>query len=62
MSNYSYAATNGVLWSHVGWIFFKSRYERMNLVDSTDLANDKGIYDKSRLIILPNSSSYFTSR
>ncbi|OCH86098.1 hypothetical protein OBBRIDRAFT_260119 [Obba rivulosa] len=35
-----YAATRGLLWSHMGWIFFKPRYERMNLVDSDDLEHD----------------------
>ncbi|EMD32546.1 hypothetical protein CERSUDRAFT_87875 [Gelatoporia subvermispora B] len=35
-----YAATRGLLWSHMGWIFFKPRYERMNLIDADDLDND----------------------
>ncbi|KAH9947108.1 fatty acid desaturase-domain-containing protein [Amylocystis lapponica] len=35
-----YAATRGLLWSHVGWIFFKPRYERLELIDRDDLEND----------------------
>ncbi|KAF7302757.1 Stearoyl-CoA desaturase [Mycena chlorophos] len=36
----SYAATRGLLWSHMGWIFFKPNYERMELVDRDDLDSD----------------------
>nr|GAT57421.1 stearoyl-CoA desaturase [Mycena chlorophos] len=35
-----YAATRGLLWSHMGWIFFKPNYERMELVDRDDLDSD----------------------
>ena len=35
-----YAATRGLLWSHMGWIFRKPVYERMKLVDSEDLNSD----------------------
>ncbi|KAI0828851.1 hypothetical protein BC628DRAFT_1360971 [Trametes gibbosa] len=35
-----YAATRGLLWSHLGWIFFKSRYERMKTIDQDDLDRD----------------------
>ncbi|KAI0640073.1 fatty acid desaturase-domain-containing protein [Trametes polyzona] len=35
-----YAATKGLLWSHVGWIFYKSRYERLESVDQEDLETD----------------------
>ncbi|KAI0652509.1 hypothetical protein C8Q79DRAFT_103901 [Trametes meyenii] len=35
-----YAATRGFLWSHMGWIFFKSRYERLKYIDSDDLDRD----------------------
>ncbi|ESK86954.1 acyl- desaturase [Moniliophthora roreri MCA 2997] len=35
-----YAATRGLLHSHVGWIFFKPTYEKMELVDRQDLDND----------------------
>ncbi|CCL98134.1 uncharacterized protein FIBRA_00128 [Fibroporia radiculosa] len=35
-----YAASRGFLWSHMGWIFFKSRYERMELIDKDDLDRD----------------------
>jgi fatty-acid desaturase len=41
-SNYSYAATRGLLFSHMGWIFFKPTYEKMELVDKEDLDNDPG--------------------
>ncbi|EPQ60464.1 hypothetical protein GLOTRDRAFT_135138 [Gloeophyllum trabeum ATCC 11539] len=35
-----YSATRGLLFSHVGWIFFKPVYEKMALVDKEDLEND----------------------
>ncbi|KAH9932048.1 uncharacterized protein BXZ73DRAFT_89995 [Epithele typhae] len=35
-----YAATRGLLWSHMGWIFFKSQYERMASIDRDDLEDD----------------------
>ncbi|EIW64164.1 uncharacterized protein TRAVEDRAFT_158133 [Trametes versicolor FP-101664 SS1] len=35
-----YAATKGLLWSHVGWIFYKSRYERLESIDQDDLEGD----------------------
>jgi hypothetical protein len=39
---YRYAATRGLFYSHVGWIFYKAAYERMELVDRGDLVNDPG--------------------
>ncbi|KIL00840.1 hypothetical protein PAXRUDRAFT_790237 [Paxillus rubicundulus Ve08.2h10] len=35
-----YAATRGLLYSHMGWIFFKPKYERIEWVDREDLDND----------------------
>ncbi|KAN0100144.1 hypothetical protein V8E55_000128 [Tylopilus felleus] len=35
-----YAATRGLFHSHMGWIFFKPRYERINTVDQEDLDSD----------------------
>ncbi|KAJ8496691.1 hypothetical protein ONZ51_g948 [Trametes cubensis] len=35
-----YSATRGFLWSHMGWIFFKARYERMKSIDRNDLDRD----------------------
>ncbi|KAI0785365.1 fatty acid desaturase-domain-containing protein [Irpex lacteus] len=35
-----YAATRGLLWSHMGWIFFKPTYDRMNLIEKDDLDRD----------------------
>lgn len=37
---FSYSATRGLWWSHMGWIFWKPNYERMELVDREDLDND----------------------
>ncbi|CDO73445.1 hypothetical protein BN946_scf185013.g80 [Trametes cinnabarina] len=37
-----YAATKGFLWSHMGWIFFKSKYERLYSIDGDDLDSDPG--------------------
>ncbi|KAG9016128.1 hypothetical protein FRB93_011602 [Tulasnella sp. JGI-2019a] len=36
-----YCATRGLLFSHLGWIFTKPTYERMNLVDKSDLERDQ---------------------
>ncbi len=38
----SYAATKGFFWSHMGWIFFKSQYDRLKTIESVDLDNDIG--------------------
>ncbi|KAF7303190.1 Stearoyl-CoA desaturase [Mycena kentingensis (nom. inval.)] len=35
-----YAATRGLFYSHMGWIFYKPTYERMDLVDREDLDSD----------------------
>ncbi|KAJ3535565.1 hypothetical protein NM688_g6962 [Phlebia brevispora] len=35
-----YAASSGLLWSHLGWVFYKTHYERMNLIDTADLDKD----------------------
>ena len=37
-----YAATRGLFFSHMGWIFYKPNYERMSLIDKDDLENDPG--------------------
>lgn len=38
-----YAATRGLFYSHMGWIFYKPTYERMGLVDREDLDSDPGL-------------------
>ncbi|KAF8899049.1 hypothetical protein BD779DRAFT_1607641 [Infundibulicybe gibba] len=35
-----YAATRGLFYSHMGWIFYKPIYERLELVDREDLDSD----------------------
>ncbi|KAI0695641.1 hypothetical protein BC835DRAFT_1346080 [Cytidiella melzeri] len=35
-----YCATRGLMWSHMGWIFFKPTYERMPLIERDDLDRD----------------------
>ncbi|KAF5353846.1 hypothetical protein D9758_010555 [Tetrapyrgos nigripes] len=35
-----YPATRGMLFSHMGWIFFNPTFEKMKLVDKEDLDND----------------------
>ncbi|KAI4528276.1 hypothetical protein K525DRAFT_291292 [Schizophyllum commune Loenen D] len=35
-----YAATRGLFYSHMGWIFYKPIYERIGLVDRQDLDSD----------------------
>ncbi|KDR81085.1 hypothetical protein GALMADRAFT_153433 [Galerina marginata CBS 339.88] len=36
----SYAATRGVFYSHIGWLFYKPTYERLNLIERDDLESD----------------------
>ena len=36
----SYSATRGLLWSHMGWIFYKQHYERIDVIDKEDLDSD----------------------
>ncbi|KAF8508696.1 hypothetical protein JB92DRAFT_2732099 [Gautieria morchelliformis] len=38
--NDPYAASRGLVFSHVGWIFMKPNYPRWNLVDKSDLDRD----------------------
>ncbi|KAH0591074.1 hypothetical protein H2248_001180 [Termitomyces sp. 'cryptogamus'] len=38
-----YAATRGLFYSHIGWIFFKPNYERLETVDREDLVSDPGV-------------------
>ncbi|KAL0960674.1 hypothetical protein HGRIS_005703 [Hohenbuehelia grisea] len=38
--SFRYAATRGMIYAHMGWIFFKPRYSKMRLVDQTDLERD----------------------
>ncbi|KAJ7175058.1 hypothetical protein C8R43DRAFT_1057713 [Mycena crocata] len=35
-----YAATRGLFFSHIGWLFYKPVYERIHLVDGADLESD----------------------
>ncbi|KLO07101.1 putative stearoyl-CoA desaturase [Schizopora paradoxa] len=35
-----YAASRGLFFSHMGWIFFKPKYEKLDEVDKDDLDND----------------------
>lgn len=37
-----YSATRGLFYSHVGWIFFKPEYGRLNLIERDDLLCDPG--------------------
>ena len=39
---FSYCATKGLLFSHMGWIFYKPKYERMDLINKDDLDGDPG--------------------
>ncbi|KAF6766735.1 hypothetical protein DFP72DRAFT_867422 [Ephemerocybe angulata] len=40
LADFGYAATKGLFYSHMGWIFYKPVYERMGLVDQDDLNRD----------------------
>ena len=44
-----YAATNGLFYSHMGWIFYKPTYEKMKLIEQDDLNRDPG--ELRRLLI-----------
>ncbi|KAL5494752.1 hypothetical protein ACEPAI_213 [Sanghuangporus weigelae] len=35
-----YCATRGLFFAHVGWIFYKPKYEKMGTIDRDDLEND----------------------
>jgi hypothetical protein len=37
-----YSATRGLLFSHVGWIFFKPKYPKLHLIEREDLEEDPG--------------------
>lgn len=37
-----YAATRGLLFSHMGWILFKPTYEKLESIEKEDLINDPG--------------------
>ncbi|TFK77404.1 hypothetical protein BDN72DRAFT_867119 [Pluteus cervinus] len=39
-----YSATRGLFYSHMGWIFFKPKYGRLNLIEKDDLENDPVVY------------------
>lgn len=38
-----YCATRGLLFSHVGWIFFKPNYPKLHLIERDDLEDDPGL-------------------
>ncbi|KAJ3550849.1 hypothetical protein NM688_g4986 [Phlebia brevispora] len=54
-----YAATRGLLWSHMGWIFYKTEYERMSLVDREDLDKDKVVIMQHKYYIPITASAAF---
>ncbi|KAL4253603.1 fatty acid desaturase type 1 family protein [Abortiporus biennis] len=35
-----YCATEGMLWAHVGWIFYKRNYEKLEVIEKHDLESD----------------------
>jgi hypothetical protein len=39
-----YCATRGLLFSHVGWIFFKPNYAKLHLIEREDLEQDPGAF------------------
>ena len=41
-NSFRYSASRGLLFSHVGWIFFKPSYARMASIDRDDLEKDPG--------------------
>jgi len=49
-----YAATNGLLYSHCGWIFRKPTYPRMKMIERTDLEADPGKRLNSWLQAVPS--------
>lgn len=36
-----YNAKRGLLFSHIGWMLYNPRYEKLNLIDRSDLENDR---------------------
>ncbi len=53
-----YAATNGLLYSHCGWIFRKPTYPRMKLIERADLEADPG----KRLLQLHESCNSYAAK
>jgi stearoyl-CoA desaturase (delta-9 desaturase) len=39
---FSYNSKKGLFFSHMGWIFRKPKYEKLKLIDQTDLNQDPG--------------------
>lgn len=48
---YSYDAQKGLLWSHLGWIFYKPTYEKLPLIDKKDLDADPVVRMQHRYYI-----------
>ena len=43
ITHFRYAATRGLFFSHMGWIFYKPSYEKIGLIDKDDIDNDFGM-------------------
>ncbi|KAJ7207592.1 hypothetical protein GGX14DRAFT_521999 [Mycena pura] len=53
-----YAATKGLLYSHIGWIFFKPNYERIHLINHEDLDNDPIVRYQDKYYAVPLAASF----
>jgi stearoyl-CoA desaturase (delta-9 desaturase) len=47
--NDPYDATRGFWYSHMGWMFEKQKYKRLELIDKSDLVADKSIILSNKL-------------
>ncbi|KAI5122380.1 hypothetical protein M0805_004137 [Coniferiporia weirii] len=47
-----YAATRGLFYSHMGWIFYKPKYEKMDLINRDDLENDPVVRFQHKYYVL----------
>ena len=51
-----YCATRGLLFSHVGWIFFKPRYPKLHLIEREDLEEDPGSLTRRGAVLVDRSA------
>ncbi|KAI0050568.1 hypothetical protein FA95DRAFT_1555494 [Auriscalpium vulgare] len=47
-----YCATRGLLYSHVGWIFYKPKYEKLEFIERDDLEADPVVQFQHRYYVL----------
>jgi len=46
LGSYRYCATRGLVFSHVGWLFFTPNYPKLYLIEREDLDKDPGSFNQ----------------